>query len=211
MALGVSGKALLIMTIISGALCFVPIIFSQRKVPGSMVSGGSDSLVLSAACHASVLARTEGHDTEPSDDASRNGESFPLTQPPPSATYTNGRTEWRHSSSLSLSSFEAPPTPYEHWTMQDEAADEPMMVAQLREDSERIGLSRVMSAEEREEHELQLLRELSLGKVKWGAMAVDPDLLKSLNMDGIDGPVRHLGFGSENDGVEAPQEGELYV
>lgn len=85
------------------------------------------------------------------------------------------------------------------------------MGAQLREDGERMGLTRVMSAEEREEHELSLLKELTLGKVKWGAMAVDPDLLRSLNLDGIDRPVRHLGFGGEEDGVEAPREGELYI
>lgn len=211
MALGVSGKALLIMLVISALLCFVPIIFSHRKVPGSMVSGGSDSLVLSAACHASVLLREARGGTEPSnlDDGAPSSESHPLTQPPPSATCASGRTRWRHTSSPE--GFEEPLTPHEHWTTQEDAAAEPMMGAQLREDGERMGLTRVMSAEEREEHELSLLKELTLGKVKWGAMAVDPDLLRSLNLDGIDRPVRHLGFGGEEDEVEAPREGEFYI
>lgn len=176
-----------------------------------MVSGGSDSLVLSAACHSSVLAREECG-TEPKlDNASRDEETSPLTQPPPSATHDSALTEWRHTTSAA--SFEAPLTPYEHWTTQEEAAAaEPMIAAQLRENSERLMLSRVMSANEREEHELALLRKLTLGKVKWGAMVVDHDLLNSLNIDGIeDRPVRHLVFGSEEDGVEAPQEGELYI
>lgn len=174
-----------------------------------MVSGGSDSLVLSAACHSYVLAREESG-TEPKlDNASRDEETSPLTQPPPSATHDSAFTEWRHTTSAA--SFEAPLTPYEHWTTQEAAAAEPMIAIQ-RENSEGLMLSRVMSANEREEHELALLRKITLGKVKWGAMAVGHDLLNSLNIDGVeDRPVRHLGFGSEEDGVEAPQEGELYI
>lgn len=68
-----------------------------------------------------------------------------------------------------------------------------------------------MSSEEREEYELMLLRDLTLGKIRWGAMAVSPDTQDVLDLDGLQGPVLHLGFGSQEDDVQTSQEGHLYI
>lgn len=49
--LGISPPAVLTFILISFTLAFVPIIYGLRKLPGDMVVGACDSLVLSAACH----------------------------------------------------------------------------------------------------------------------------------------------------------------
>lgn len=78
------------------------------------------------------------------------------------------------------------------------------------QDEEQQPLS-TMSSEEREEYELMLLRDLTLGKVRWGAMALSPDIEDVSDLDGLQGPVLHLGFGSQEDDVQTPQEGHLYI
>ena len=42
-------------------------------------------------------------------------------------------------------------------------------------------------------------------------MAIDPDIQDALDLDGLQGPVLHLGFGSQEDDVQTPQEGHLYI
>lgn len=56
-AVGVSGSALFTLSVISTTLCCLAGIFSFRKLSGDMVSGGTNSLVLSAACHVSIDTR----------------------------------------------------------------------------------------------------------------------------------------------------------
>lgn len=207
MALGVSGKALLTMIIVSALLCFLPVIFSLRKVPGSIVSGGSNSLVLSAACHPSVMARHNRplRKTNPN----LNADDAQLGQ----SLNQKGQRDWRQEIlGSSFTSFDLlSPSQQDKWSVQDETATERGLREEPREEDEGRLLLPCGSPEEQEEHELSLLRGVALGKVKWGAMAVDPDLLRSLNLDDIDGPVEHLGFGSEEDDVRAPQEGHFYI
>lgn len=200
MALGVSGKALLTMLIVSTLLCFLPVVFSHRKVPGSIVSGGSNSLVLSAACHASVLARP---------DPSNGGETHSGEHDVYNGEYTSRR---RQSGYGPISkSMGGPLGPYNEWTAEGEIATGPVMGTGSMDDGEGRLLLPFESSEQQEEHELFLLREVTISKVKWGAMAADPYLLNSLNLDRIDGPVKHLGFGNEQDHVETPQEGHFYI
>lgn len=58
---------------------------------------------------------------------------------------------------------------------------------------------------------MSLLKQLTLHKINWGAMIINPDLAASMNLDGIDGPVMHLGMGSEEDDVQPPQQGHWYI
>lgn len=55
MAIGFSATAVFILFIVALAVAALPVAFSLRKLPGAMVSGGSNSLVLFAACHANGL------------------------------------------------------------------------------------------------------------------------------------------------------------
>lgn len=205
MALGVSGKALLTMLIVSGLLCFLPVIFSHRRVPGSIVSGGSNTLVLSAACHASVLARyapTKDPDAASTEDDSHIGQT---------ASRQKQSSRNRRNSGSCFANIKAPLSPYDHWSTHGEIAAETVMGTGSQENEEGRLLLPFETPQEQEEYELSLLREVTLGKVKWGAMNIEPELLSSLNIDGIDGPVKHLGFGSKEDRVETPQEGHFYV
>lgn len=205
MALGVSGKALLTMLIVSTILCFLPVIFSHRKVPGSIVSGGSSSLVLSSACHTSVLARdslTQGFGASSSESARTGKDKV-------QARHDDGQEQ--STFGLSLTRVKSRASSCYSQSVQEETAAEPVMGRGSQERDERKLLLFFETLEEREEHELYLLKEVTYGKVKWGAMAVDPDILKSLDFDGIDGPVGHLGFGSEKDQVEIPQEDHFYI
>ncbi|KAJ4393426.1 hypothetical protein N0V93_002636 [Gnomoniopsis smithogilvyi] len=206
MALGVSGKALLTMLIVSTVLCFLPIIFSHRKVPGSIVSGGSSSLVLSSACHTSVMAR-DGIIKDFGSPPNAKADRARKTEAQETHNYQDQPTFGLSLPGINMSR----PSSYDRLSVQEEAAAEPVMGRDSQERDEKKQLLSFETLEEQEEYEAFLLRKVTFGKVKWGAMAIDPDLFKSLNVDGIDGPVKHLGFGSEEDHVETPQEGHFYI
>ncbi|KAH8659855.1 hypothetical protein BX600DRAFT_51176 [Xylariales sp. PMI_506] len=66
-AVGFSPPAILTLMIISIVLCIFPILWSLRKVKGNMVAGGSNSLIMSAACHACVsLEKRKSYDNRQS-------------------------------------------------------------------------------------------------------------------------------------------------
>jgi hypothetical protein len=60
------------------------------------------------------------------------------------------------------------------------------------------------------DEEEQYLVEVARGKVRWGAMSLPPDLATKVKTDD-DEPVMHLGFGTEEHNVQAPQTGTLYA
>ncbi|KAI3330453.1 hypothetical protein F4824DRAFT_478678 [Ustulina deusta] len=57
-ALGYSVPAILALLATMSALALVPFVFSFIRLRGNMVAGGSDSLVISAACHCSLSPPT---------------------------------------------------------------------------------------------------------------------------------------------------------
>lgn len=59
-SIGFSATAILIMLILFLVFISLPVVFSLRKAPADMVAGGSNSLVLSAACHANTYTRSRG-------------------------------------------------------------------------------------------------------------------------------------------------------
>ncbi|KAI2463253.1 hypothetical protein F4781DRAFT_133484 [Annulohypoxylon bovei var. microspora] len=60
--LGFSPPAILTFFIVCLSIVFIPIIYGLRKLPGDMVAGACDSLVLSAACHPYLSAATPRQD-----------------------------------------------------------------------------------------------------------------------------------------------------
>ncbi|KAF3763462.1 hypothetical protein M406DRAFT_74077 [Cryphonectria parasitica EP155] len=354
-AMGVSGLALLIMTLVSALLCCIPIAFSYRKVPGTMVAGGSNSLVLSAACHASVMARRHWELTNTSDSAVREGSAYEesndgngqVQMPAPSMNFTRGqqtaavqgynaaidatnadtlRQSYQSSITMSEENYQPlrsnnqrgtrPPLPervsqtraqldvasgsvypqpsphlrdnntgpllgayyeprpgntrfsalttgyaerYErsvqidldsmhkytrsetqpslqtgpfirtynngdgnhsssvdrfqetHGAPQDWQGQSILIGSGALDENEVERLLGGMSLSARDEKESLLLRKLTLGKIKWGSMALDSHLQDSVNMLGIDEPVRHLGMGTEEDDVQPPRQGHWYI
>ncbi|KAF3026634.1 hypothetical protein E8E14_014475 [Neopestalotiopsis sp. 37M] len=60
------------------------------------------------------------------------------------------------------------------------------------------------------DEENQYLIEVARGKVRWGAMSLPQDLAAKVKASD-DEPVMHLGFGTEEHNVRAPQTGTLYA
>ncbi|KAF7532875.1 hypothetical protein G7054_g7579 [Neopestalotiopsis clavispora] len=114
-----------------------PLFFRTRKLKNDMVVGGTNSLVISSACHVPNMSRASSMWLSP----------FNSTE----EIYTNGVDE-----------------------------------------------------------EEQYLVEVARGKVRWGAMSLPPDLATKVKTDD-DEPVMHLGFGTEEHNVQAPQTGTLYA
>lgn len=203
-AVGVSGQAFLILFIISGVLCVLPVLFSFRKSPGDMVSGGTNSLVISAACHVSVMGRKTTTRRISGDSRTGPGTSANMAERASdrgtSSTLTDGQR-------VSMSSV-------------DVSIEEPRIADDLttgiplerleqhegEEDEERLLPD--MTPEESEEHELSLLQEVATSKVRWGAVALRPDMSQGLEAEET---VMHLGFGTEEDDVQLPQEDHLYL
>ena len=60
------------------------------------------------------------------------------------------------------------------------------------------------------DEEKEYLREVARGKVRWGAMPLPLDIAAKIVVED-DEPVMHLGFGTEDHDVQAPQTGMLYA
>lgn len=208
MAVGVSGSAFLILLVISTMLCCLPFLFSFRKLPGDMVSGGTNSLVLSAACHVSVEERLRQlRSAVPSpttglvsgDKAAEQHDHGKLSsnsrhQRQPTIFNTDANVEQSRVAGDSRIDASAQPSTVS------------LQIQNSREDEERLLPD--MTPEESEEYELSLLQEVARSRIRWGAVAAGPEILQGLD---VDEPVMHLGFGTEEDNVQPPQEGHLYI
>lgn len=218
-AVGVSasGSGILALFVISAVLCCLPVLFSFRKVPGDMVSGGTNSLVLSAACHVSTMERGKraAKRTRTASSAaaaekaggSRVGARYLYTDGGDAASST---LEYKSSSDslalnvrlerswIDIGPQRTPRTKGPAVALADGervVGDEEWLLPEFSEDNS-------------EEYERALLEEVATSHIKWGAVAVSSDMLEGL---AVDEPVMHLGFGTEEDDVQPPQEGHLYI
>ncbi|KAK8131083.1 hypothetical protein PG984_007521 [Apiospora sp. TS-2023a] len=131
--LGCSSTGILSTCIVGFSFAISPLLFRCRRLKSKMVLGGTNSLVLSAACHVPRPPRTSG-----------------------------------------------------------ETATSPDTSSELVQD------------------DAEYLREVSRGKVRWGAMELPAYMAEQLAVDG-DEPVFHLGFAGEDHHVREPRNGELCV
>jgi hypothetical protein len=69
---GYSPSATLFLFITASILVPLPFLFSLCKVKGKMVAGGSNSLVISAACHCYVSPHEERQQSSPSPSQEEN-------------------------------------------------------------------------------------------------------------------------------------------
>lgn len=146
-AIGYSGLSLLIFFCLCLVVVMSPFFFRYRKLKGNMVVGGTNSLVLSAACHVPQVSSAA---------ALRNK--------------NNGTAEIL--AHLDLGSSDGDDCNHDDYK--------------------------------------EYLAEVARSNLRWGAMALPADLAEKMEVDN-DEPVMHLGFGTEDHDIQAPQTGVLYA
>lgn len=198
--MGVSGSAILALFIISSVLCISLALFSLRKLSGDMVSGGTNSLVMSAACHVPAIAmRSKSLSARRSDAASRSSITVRSTRSGASSI-----SSYQQVPSLEGVDIvpEGPISPY-HFSGKTEPSGTFGKQQEAEEDEEQL-LSEVVAGDE----ETTLLEEVATSKIRWGAIPAAPDILDRVVTDEV---VLHLGFGTEDHNVQPPCEGSLYI
>lgn len=197
MAVGVSGSAILTLFVISSVLCISLALFSFRKVPGDMVSGGTNSLVISAACHVPAISMgNRPLSARQSETASRSG-SFKSPE-------TSSISLCRQGLSIEGVDIvpEGPRSPY-HFSLKGEPSSLFGQQQEAEEDEQQL-LSGVVA----EDEEKALLEEVATSKIRWGAIPANPGILEGIVTEEA---VLHLGFGTEDHNVQPPCDGRLYI
>lgn len=198
--MGVSGSAILALFVLSSVLCIALALFSFRKMSGDMVSGGTNSMVMSAACHVpAVAARGKSPSAQTSGAASRS-----------SVTLRSAGL-----GASSISSYQQVPSiegvdivpdgvlsPY-HFS--SETAPSGTFGKQQEAEEDELQL---LSGAVAEDEEKDLLEEVATSRIRWGAISAIPSVLDGLETDEI---VLHLGFGTEDHNVQPPCDGHLYI
>lgn len=200
--MGVSGSAILIMFVISGVLCISLALFSLRKVSGDMVSGGTNSLVMSAACHVPAVA-TQSKSLSGRRGLASSRSNVTVRSASPGASPVSS-----YQQAPSIEGVDIVPdgslSPYHFPAKTDPPGRGTFGQQQEVEEDEEQLLSDAAAGDE----ETTLLEEVAMSKIRWGAIAANPGILGGLETDEV---VLHLGFGTEDHNVEPPREGRLYI
>ncbi|KAI8946615.1 hypothetical protein F4801DRAFT_596340 [Xylaria longipes] len=188
-----SASALLSLIVASIGLISIPILLGLKRLPADSIDSGSNSLALSAACHASTLlynsrnmTKTSEHDTKP-------------PSPPPGVVPNRPGEE--HNGSDINRNDSMTTTGIQVWA--DLEASE---LNSLRDSftPEQVSNGLESGCEQRQ----RSLRKLAQSKIRWGVVKMRPEWYIEY---GNDGPVEHLGFGAEDDTVSPPVSGNFYA
>ncbi|KAI3316543.1 hypothetical protein HD806DRAFT_527808 [Xylariaceae sp. AK1471] len=198
---GYSVLSLLTLMVVSVALIFVPIVLSLKRLPANSINVGSNSLALSAACHASRLL----HDTKneagiPVDVVEPPSPHSQILLPPQSEIPRGGDGE-------EDGGFES--------RMNDNTTTAEMQAMMgLKSSGSNLFPNSLISEQASSEVELgreqmgRSLRKLAQSKIRWGVIKMPPEWY--IEYAG-NGPVEHIGFGSEEDMVSSPVSGHFYA
>lgn len=197
--MGVSGSAILALFILSSVLCISLALFSLRKMSGDMVSGGTNSLVMSAACHIpGIKTRVKSPSSRTSEAASRNSVNL-------RSASLGGSSMSSYQQVPSIEGVDIVPdgflSPY-HFSGKMEPSGMFGKHQDAEEDEEQL-LSGAVADEEK-----TLLEEVATSRIRWGAIPASPSVLDGLETDEV---VLHLGFGTEDHNVQPPCDGHLYI
>lgn len=200
-AVGVSGSAILALFVLSSVLCIALALFSLRGMSGDMVSGGTNSLVMSAACHVPAVAMTRG-----------KSPSFRTSE---AASRSNVTLRSASLGASSISSYQQVPSiegvdivpdgalsPY-HYSSKTGPSGMFVKQQEAEEDEQQLLSGAVAQDEEKD-----LLEEVATSRIRWGAIPASPSILDDLDTDEV---VLHLGFGTEDHNVQPPRDGHLYI
>lgn len=193
---------MLVLFVILPVLCISLALFSLRKVLGEIVSGGTNSLVLSAACHVPATTRRN---------KSLSARQFVAA----SERISTQRSSTEGASSTSgcqrVASIQGTDVGSEGLQPPCESSVSPESETPSRfGQQQEVGEDelQLLSGEVAGDDEMALLEEVAMSKIRWGAIPASPGILEGLDTDEI---VLHLGFGTEEHSVEPPCEGRLYI
>ena len=201
MAVGVSGSAILALFVISSVLCISLALFSFRKVSGDMVSGGTNSLVMSAACHVPAVATRNGPLSARQSSAASQGHLTVRSTSADASTLSSYQQE------ASIEGVDIVPDEYRppYGSSLTPQTEPPSIFGQQQEaEEDELQLLPGVAAGD----EMSLLEGIAMSKIRWGAIAANPAMLEGLATDEV---VWHLGFGTEEHNVEPPCQGRLYI
>lgn len=209
MVVGVSGTALLILLVVSGTVCFLPLLFSLRKARGDMVARGTDTLVISAACHVQpVLARgtPRAHWTL-GDRRLSSASAGPATDIGDAPGSSNRISTFNSSAETDFTPDE-PLSMAGHLRTRTSKRTRQNIGGGIMDDEEQL-LSHEMNYREKASGpDFEFLEQVARSPVRWGAVQANWDLSEGLDTDER---VMHLGFGTEEHDVKTPEAGQLYI
>ncbi|KAI0896657.1 hypothetical protein F4806DRAFT_508490 [Annulohypoxylon nitens] len=208
-AVGYSGYSLLGLMIISCVLIVVPFFLSWKRLPSNMVNIGSNSLALSAACHASILSyAVKGSMNSPMLESLVTSKSdLPETQQPlqpPKQSYTP-LTNGDYDETIGGES------PASMSTLNHQSSHMSLASIHLLRDcsSENGNSDHNNTKYEVSDEQNSPFTKLARSKIRWGVVKMPPEW--HAEHDNEAGRVEHLSFGVEEDDVRPPEPGECYA
>ncbi|KAI1194267.1 hypothetical protein F5X97DRAFT_327717 [Nemania serpens] len=188
---GYSNFALSVMIVISIAIICVPILVGLEQSSPNMIHPGSNSLSISAACHASSISDTES--------ATSELRSVQFTARHNNLPERDGE-EVLESSDLRLRHKRAAPT-----ESTNQKGSEANMLP-----SNPVYSQLSSSLEPSDQNGSQkALKKVAQRKIRWGVVRMPREWYAAHTFSS--GPIGHLGFGTEKDDVSPPVSGKLYA
>ncbi|KAI2467389.1 hypothetical protein F4781DRAFT_423354 [Annulohypoxylon bovei var. microspora] len=207
-AVGYSSYSLLGLIVVSCVLVVVPFFLSWKRLPSNMVNIGSNSLALSAACHASILScAVQGRaDSLMLDSPAMSRLDLPETPQPLKQSYTRipGDTydESIGGEGFEMRKFRAASVSTIHQSSQLSLASQQLLPDRSSEDGANTGY-------EKADEQGGPFTKLARSKIRWGVVKMPPEW--HAEYDNEAGTVEHLSFGVEKDGVQPPEVGGCYA
>ncbi|KAK8094977.1 hypothetical protein PG997_001662 [Apiospora hydei] len=185
-AVGYSPIAIFTILILGVALASIPFLVSLYTLPGDMIAGGSNSLVLSAACHAVCPNRCLRGGANR--DAARTAASASSASSVSSAAVDTDDESLGQVGDQRTIEEEAHPNRHHHDTAPQSSMSE-LEEGPLQEDD--------------------ALVKLAQSKLRWGVTALTTELHDIVQETGQE--ALHLTFATEETFIAPPSEGELYL
>ncbi|KAI1764186.1 hypothetical protein GGR53DRAFT_530815 [Hypoxylon sp. FL1150] len=202
-AVGYSGKALLSLLVVSCVLIMIPFLLSFKRLPQNIVNIGSNSLAISAACHASTLSRAVKPWADSLLDNSPISSRLTLPATPRSPerlrTFLSGEqfTDDPNGSSIEMQRLETTSTrKSSHLSL---ASSSRLLLRHSEDSDSNVG----------DEQDISQFRKLARSKLRWGVVPMHPEW--HAEHDNEDGVVEHPSFGVEDDDVKPPESGHYYA
>ncbi|KAI0410837.1 hypothetical protein F5X98DRAFT_384830 [Xylaria grammica] len=188
--------SLVVLIAVSSVLVTIPLILAFKKLPSNITQPGSNSLAISAACHASTISRASR--------ASATADGFPSSRPENTpSSYTPARTRSSANSDTDSSS-QGSPRKSSLWRSWRHSRlilwfSENRMVGEQDGDEDE---------EDDDDNAQGVLRKLTQSRLRWGVISMPDEWHDEY---GHDGPVEHLGFGVREDQPKSPVLGHMYA
>ncbi|KAI1088679.1 hypothetical protein F5B19DRAFT_505454 [Rostrohypoxylon terebratum] len=215
-AVGFSGYSLLGLMITSCVLIMVPFFLGWKRLPSNMVNIGSNSLALSAACHASILSHAvKGSANSPMlKSPAMSKTDIPETPQPlqPLKQSYSPLTNGDYDGNVGEESFEmrmhrpASGTTLNHQSSQMSLDSKRLLPDRSSED--RNSDSDNTNDETNDKHRSPFTK-LARSKIRWGVVEMPPEWHAEYDHEA--GRTEHLSFGVEEDDVRPPEPGEFYA